>query len=185
MTAVAEGFSVKKSLVFIVALLLVLGTYVAVGPYLTVRAIRSAVKAQDAIALAKQVDFPSLRASLKVQLSDRLVRDAGPDVQANPFGAFGLSIAGGVIGGAVDAMVTPIGLGAMMEGRRVWRRVDDGFSTADPDMPAQEPLHDAVYRYESLSRFTATVRDKDGHPIVFVLARDGVQWRLSDIRLPR
>ncbi|MEO6264027.1 MAG: DUF2939 domain-containing protein [Luteimonas sp.] len=174
----------KKWIALVLVLLLALGTYVAVGPYLTVRAIRIAVKEQDAAALSKQVDFPALRTSLKAQLTDRLVREAGPDLQSNPFAAFGLSIAGGVIGGAVDTMVTPMGLGAMMEGRKVWKRVDDGFSRADADTPAPEPLHDAVYRYESLSRFTATVDDEDGRPIVFVLTRGGLRWELSDIRLP-
>jgi hypothetical protein len=175
----------KKWIVLLIILLLTLGTYVVAGPYLTVRAIRTAVKDQDAAALSQQVNFYALRTSLKVQMTDQLVRAAGPALQANPFGAFGLSIAGGLVDGTVNAMVTPTGLSAMIEGRRVWKHFDEGLSTTDPDAPTPEPLHDAVYRYESLSRFTATVRNKDGQLIVFVLSRDGVQWRLSDIRLPR
>ena len=175
----------KRWIVLAVALLLALGAYVGAAPYLTVRAIRAAVKTQDAAALSKQVDFPALRASLKLQLNDRLVREAGPDLQSNLLGALGLSLAGGLIGGAVDTMVTPVGLGALMEGRKVWRRVDDGLSS--PDVPAGqplEPLHDAKYSYESLSRFTATIQDESGRPLVFVMTRAGLRWRLSDIRLP-
>lgn len=175
----------KKWIALLLVVLLALGTYVAVGPYLTVRAIRAAVTEQDAASLSKQVDFPALRASLKAQLSDRLVREAGADLQVNPFAAFGLSLANGVISGAVDIMVTPLGLGAMMDGRKVWKRIDNDFSPVDPDLPTVEPLHDARYRYESPSRFTATVDDTDGRPIVFVLTRKGLSWRLSDIRLPR
>lgn len=170
--------------------LIALFAYVAAGPYLTINAIRAAVKSEDPRALARQVDFPALRGSLKAQLSDRLVREAGPGLQASPFGAIGLRIAGGLVGGAVDAMVTPLGLAAIMEGRRTWRRVD-GFgtlpSTATPstaDGQPVEPLRAAEYRYESLSRFTATVQDESGRPVVFVLTRDGLRWRLSDIRLP-
>jgi Protein of unknown function (DUF2939) len=176
----------KRWIVLVVALLLALGAYVGAGPYLTVRAIREAVKTQDAAALSRQVDFPALRASLKRQLGDRLVREAGVDVQSNLLGAIGLSLAGGLVGGVVDAMVTPVGLGALMEGRKVWKRVDDGLSSdvaADPSA-AREPLHGARYRYESLSRFTATVQDESGRPLVFVMTREGLQWRLSDIRLP-
>jgi hypothetical protein len=164
--------------------------YVATGPYRTIDAIREAVKAEDPRALAKQVDFPALRGSLKMQLSDRLVREAGPDAQASPFGALGLALANGLVGGMVDAMVTPIGLAAIMEGRRTWRRVD-GFgalpsspSSAHADVEPREPLHDAEYHYESPSRFTATVQDDSGRPIVFVITRDGLRWKLSDIRLP-
>lgn len=189
----------KKWLWLIVALLIALVAYVGAGPYLTVRAIRSAVERQDAAALSKQVDFPALRTSLKAQLTDRMVREAGPDVQSSTLGAIGLSLAGGLIGGVVDAMVTPTGLGALIEGRKVWKRVDDGFSSApEPvvapvdgsDAPAASPpaaprpFDGAKYRYESLSRFTATVQDDSGRPIQFVMTRDGLNWKLSDIRLP-
>ena len=83
----------------------------------------------------------------------------------------------------------PAGLGALMEGRKVWRRIGTGIAQPDVLDPASAasappPLHDAEYRYESMSRFTATVRDDEGRPIVFVLTRDGLRWRLSDIRLP-
>lgn len=188
----------KKWLWLIVALLIALVAYVGAGPYLTVRAIRSAIERQDATALSKQVDFPALRTSLKAQLTDRMVREAGPDVQSSTFGAIGLSLAGGLIGGVVDAMVTPTGLGALIEGRKVWKRVDDGFSSSPEPVVAPadssaapatspvapRPFDGAKYRYESLSRFTATVQDDSGRPIQFVMTRDGLNWKLSDIRLP-
>jgi hypothetical protein len=174
----------KKWIALLLVVLLALGAYVAVGPYLTVREIRSAIKAQDAAALSRQVDFPAVRASLKRQLADRLVRGAGAEAQANPIAAFGLTIATGVISTAVDGMVTPLGLAAMMEGRKVWKQVGDDFAPPDPATPVPEPLHDARYRYESPSRFTATILDEDGRPLVFVMTRGGLRWRLTDIRLP-
>ncbi|TKR33181.1 DUF2939 domain-containing protein [Luteimonas gilva] len=186
----------KKWLWLAAAVLIALIAYVGAGPYLTVRAIRSAVEKQDAAALSRQVDFPALRASVKAQLADRLVREAGPDAQASALGSIGLSIAGGLIGGSVDAMVTPTGLGALMEGRKVWKRIGDGFAPPPAPPPsdasggvvaapaAPRPFDGAQYRFESLSRFTATVRDDSGRPIVFVMTRDGLNWKLSDIRLP-
>lgn len=176
-----------------IVLLLALVAYVGAGPYLTVRGIRNAVETQDAAALSRQIDFPALRASLKAQLADRLVREAGPDAQASALGSIGLALAGGLIGGSVDAMVTPTGLGALMEGRKVWKRIGDGFTSPAPPPPraadgstaaAPRPFDGAKYRYESLSRFTATVQDDSGRPIVFVMTRDGLRWKLSDIRLP-
>jgi hypothetical protein len=82
-------------------------------------------------------------------------------------------------------MVTPAGLGAVMEGHKIWKRVDDGISPPDPAAPAPEALHDARYRYESPSRFTATMIDDAGGSMVFVMTRDGLHWQLSDIRLPK
>ncbi|WP_407351713.1 DUF2939 domain-containing protein [Luteimonas sp. R10] len=174
----------KKWIWLAAALLLALGAYVAAGPYLTIRAIQQAVQEDDTRALARQVDFPALRSSLKLQLDDYLVRSAGADAQGSAFGQLGLRIASGLAGGAVDAMVTPVGLAAMMEGRRVWRRVDVRALPQPAGEPAAKPLQDAERRYESPSRFTATVHDDAGRPVVFVLTRDGLHWRLSDIRLP-
>ena len=45
-------------------------------------------------------------------------------------------------------------------------------------------LHEARLRYESLSRFTGTLEHANGHRTVFVLQRQGLRWRLVDIRLP-
>lgn len=182
----------RKWIALVLVLLALLGAYVAAGPYMTIRAIRHAVQAQDAGELAEQVDFPSLRASLKAQLIDAMVREAGPEAQSNAFGAIALTMATGVVNGIVDGMVNPVGLGAVMQGRRLWRNANDSFSrppldaNGDPLPAAREPppLHDAVMRYESTSRFTATIEDDAGRPIVFVLRRDGLRWRLADIRLP-
>lgn len=175
----------KKWIWLLAAVFAALLAYVVAGPYLTVNAIREAVKTEDARALAKQVDFAALRISLKAQLSDRLVLEAGPELQDSPFGAIGLRIAGGLVGGAVDAMVTPLGLGALMEGRKTWNRFGGIAPPTRNDAGQQpEPLRDAVYRYESPSRFSATVQDDAGRPIVFVITRDGLRWKLSDIRLP-
>jgi len=172
----------KKVLVLLLVLLLVLGGYGAAGPWLTVRAIRHALEAQDAAALAAQVDFPAVRASLKAQMEDRLARATAPDWQSHLLGQAGLALAHGVLETAVDAMATPSGLAALMEGRAVWKRVRGGI--APTEQPQPEPLHDARYRYESLSTFSATVHDADGAPTVFVLRRHGLEWKLADIRLP-
>lgn len=172
----------KKALALLLVVLLALAGYVAAGPWLTVRAIRHALRAQDTNALAAQVDFPALRASLQAQMEDRLARATGPGWQGNLLGQAGLALSHGVLDTAVDAMVTPSGLAAMMEGRAVWKRVRGGFGE-EPSADA-EPLHDAAYRYQSLSRFTATVHDAHGEPIVFVLHRTGLRWKLADIRLP-
>lgn len=179
----------KKWIALFLVVLVAIAGYVAAGPYLTMRAIKSALREQDAGALSEQVDFPALRASLKAQLLDAMVREAGEDVQANPLGAFALTMATGLVNGTVEAMVTPIGLAGVMEGRKLWSNTRDSFRrpATDPQggpVAPPEPLRDARYRYESLSRFTATVEDESGQPLVFVLRRDGLQWKLADIRLP-
>ncbi|MBD7986663.1 DUF2939 domain-containing protein [Luteimonas sp. Sa2BVA3] len=175
-----------KALGWIAALvLLALLAWTASGPWRAVAGIREAVQAGDARALARHVDFPALRASLRPQVQDRIVRAAGVDAQSGAFAAFGLTVATGLAGGLVDAMVTPTGLAAIMEGRKVWERAANvpppsraGTSAAPEPVPAPR------LRFESFSRASATVSLDDGDELVLVLTRHGLQWRLSDIRLP-
>lgn len=175
----------KKWLALAAIVLLAIATYVASGPYRTMRAIGDAIQAQDATALSKQIDFPVLRSSLKAQLSDRLVRKVGADAQSSPLAAFGLSLADGMINGLVDTMVTPTGLGAIVQGRAVWNHVDDALQRGGSAAAPARPFQDAETRYESPSRFTATVRNGTGGRMIFVVSRQGFRWRLSDIRLPQ
>ena len=175
-----------KKWIWIAAIALVaLLAWVAAGPYMTVNAIRDAVRTEDASALAKQIDFPPLRDSLKRQLRDAMLRRVGIEAQSSLLGALGMTVAGGLADGAVEAMVTPAGIGALMEGHKTWNR----FSGLPPPAPEDtgdrpQPLQDPRYRFESPSRVTATVQGDDGSETVFVLTRKGLRWKLSDIRLP-
>jgi hypothetical protein len=175
----------KKSISLLLVVLLAIGAYVAAGPWIAVHAIRDAIEANDSAALSEQVDFPALRASLKRQLADRLVRAAGAEVQSNALGALGITLATGASSMAVDATVNPFGLAALVQGRAVWRQVGRDFAPPDPAANGQRPFHGARYHYESPSRFTATVHDENGAPLVFILTRQGLSWRLTDIRLPQ
>ena len=175
----------KKWIALTVVLLLALGAYVVAGPYLAINGIRTALIEQDTGRLERHVDFPALRVSIKAQMQDKLARRTG-EMQSNLAGAFALSIANNFVGSGVDAMVTPLGIGALLQGRSLWKKslgetVDgDSYSKAVP----VDPLKQAVRRYESPSRFTATVLDEDGKPMVFVFKRNGLRWKLADIRLP-
>ena len=175
----------KKWIALTVVLLLALGAYVVAGPYLAINGIRTALIEQDTGRLERHVDFPALRVSIKAQMQDKLARRTG-DLQCFLAGAFALSIANNFVGSGVDAMVTPLGIGALLQGRSLWKKslgetVDgDSYSKAVP----VDPLKQAVRRYESPSRFTATVLDEDGKPMVFVFKRNGLRWKLADIRLP-
>ena len=178
----------KKPLVIglLLAAIVALASYVAAGPYLALHGIRTALAEQDTARLERHVDFPALRVNLRAQVEDHLARQAGPDVSSNLFGAAALSLANQVLGRGVDTLVTPMGIAAVLQGRATWKRAVGetvGGDTYAPAVPA-EPLKQAEHRYESLSRFTATVQDDDGDPVVFVLTRQGLRWRLTDIRLP-
>lgn len=174
----------KKWMLAAILILLALGGYVVAGPYIAYTAIRDAVETKDTAKLSRNVDFPQLRTNLKLQLDDYMVRRAGPDVQSSLFGVFAVRVASGVAGAAVDTMVTPAGLAAILEGRAVVHRVA-GDTGPDPYRPARpaNPLRDPSYRFESPSRFSASIPGDDGQDIELVLTRHGLRWKLSDIRL--
>jgi hypothetical protein len=177
----------KKWLALSLVALLALAGYVVAGPFLTIDAIRDAIERNDTAELARHVDFPALRANLRGQVEDHLVRKAGADMQADLLGAIALRVAGVAAGGVVDVLATPAGIGFVLEGRSVWHRISGGgVSPSDTwaHVPPDDLLANADYRYESPSRFTATVRNRDGAPVVFVLTRDGLRWRVTDVRLP-
>ncbi|AUZ55325.1 hypothetical protein B1L07_09755 [Stenotrophomonas acidaminiphila] len=177
----------KKWLLATLALLLVLlAGYVAAGPWLAIHGISEAIAQRDAARLARHVDFPALRINLKAQLDDQLVRRAGSDMQSSLLGAMALGVAGRLSGAAVDLMVTPAGVAALLQGHGVWKRATGDTADGDtwgPPAPAR-PLQGARGHYESLSRFTATRQLEDGGRVVFVLSRQGLRWRLTDITLP-
>ena len=177
----------RKWLVLVVLLLAVLLAWVAAGPFVAMHAIGKAVRDENPAALARHIDFPPLRASLKAQLGDRLARSVGVETQSGWLGALGMTVANEVAGGAVELMVTPYGIGALIEGRKVWNRASGMPPPRTPEGAAvrPDPWRNAQRRYESASRFTATVHTDDGSPVVFVLTRHGLRWKLSDIRLPQ
>ncbi len=177
----------KKWIALALAVLLALLGYVAAGPYLAIHGIRQALAEQDMGKLQRHVDFAAVRVNLRAQVEDWLARKAGPDAQANPFGAFALGIANELAATGVDTLATPTGIAAVLQGRSMWKQLvrdtvdGDSYGRPTPD----DPLKDAELRYESPSRFTATIADADGKPTVFVFTREGLRWKLSDIRLPQ
>ena len=174
----------KLAIGIIVALLVALLAWVAAGPWIAIHGIRDAVRDRDTAALERWVDFPALRVNLKAHVGDAIARRAGDDMQADPFGAIGIRIASGIAGGAVDALATPMGIAAILEGRNTWMRAIGRTENGDAYGPPKtyDPFRDAKQRYESPSRFTVTTRDAQGEPLVFVLQREGLRWRLADVR---
>lgn len=176
----------KRLLIAFAALALLLLAYVAAGPYLAIEGIRKGLATQDAAALERYVDFPALRVNLKAHLEDYIARRGGGLAESGGWlGEIGLRVASGLGGTALDAMVTPLGIGALLQGRGMWKRATGQTIDGDAYGAPQpfDPMKDATTRFESSSRFTATLHDPDGDPVVAVFQRQGLRWRLTDIRL--
>lgn len=178
----------KKLIALVVLVALGIAAYAAAGPFLTLRSIRDAVQAGDTRSLQGHVDFPLVRSSVHAQLEDYVARRMSDPALPPQMREIGAQVTAGVTGGIVDMLVTPAGIGAVLQGRSIVRRVmglpPERARTGAPQAGTFDPLAGAQYRYETASRFTATVQNADGAPVVFVFSRDGLQWRLTDVRLP-
>src|SRR6185295_11280360 len=95
----------KKIAAAAVAVLAALAAWVAIGPFLTANAIRTAVARNDEAQLDLNIDFPSVRDSLKSQLYGLVDDQGAPDSS----GGFGNAIKS-IMGGVLDVTLTPHGL---------------------------------------------------------------------------
>ncbi|HDR9001678.1 DUF2939 domain-containing protein [Burkholderia vietnamiensis] len=99
----------------IVAVLAAIG-YAYASPYVALGRLKSAIDARDAQAVSEYVDFPSLRISLKQQVTEELTRRIDAVKKNNPFAVLGALIGSALIGPLVDAYATPEGVAALMSG---------------------------------------------------------------------
>ena len=101
--------------VLAVAVLAAIG-YAYASPYAALGRLKSAIDARDAQSVSEYVDFPSLRISLKQQVTDELMRRIDAVKKDNPFAVIGALIGSALIGPLVDAYATPEGVAALMSG---------------------------------------------------------------------
>lgn len=168
-------------------LVLLLIGYVALGPFIALHEIKIGLQEQDSEKLEAYIDFPKLRENLKKQLNAAVIRNAAADLKDNPFAAIGMTIASKLVDGVIDSFVTPSGLANLAAGRTV---------TAGQDMNQKSPtevpvrvharrlFEDARYSYDSLNTFSVLVNGQDADQVKFVLTREGILWKLTNIIIP-
>jgi len=170
----------------VVAVLVV--AYVAAAPYITVYQMKSAAESHDGEALSEHIDFPSVRQSLKDQMNAMFVKEMAQDkeMKDNPFAALGAAFVGMMGNKMVDAFVTPAGIAQMMAGEKP--KPDPNNTSIQPatasEGAARKPWSDATMGYESLNKFVVKIKDEKGGESKFVLRREGIGWKLTQIIIP-
>ncbi|MFJ1209946.1 DUF2939 domain-containing protein [Burkholderia pyrrocinia] len=101
--------------VLAVAVIAAIG-YAYASPYVALGRLKTAIDARDAQTISEYVDFPSLRISLKQQVTEELMRRIDAVKKDNPFAVIGALIGSALIGPLVDAYATPEGVAALMSG---------------------------------------------------------------------
>ena len=161
----------------VVAALLAGGGWYVSGPYVAMSGLRNAAVSGDAAELSERVDFPALRESIRAQASGALSRAAVDG--AGPIGAIGAMFASAWIGPAVDALVTPESIAAMVQGR-----APGGVRGTQTATPAHEL--DVSTHWTSVSSVVAHVQGSEpGSPsIELTFAPRGGTWKLVGAHVP-
>jgi len=155
-------------------------------PILTVRALVRAAETGDEAALERLVDFPAFRESLKDQLTGRLMAEMREDERASDSALAGLGMLFGpmLVDGAVDALVNPQAIAAMVE-------TAEAPDPADALRPSEPGREDGdirqSYAYRDVTTFVLRLTDPDrpDEPLRLLLKRDGpFGWKLAGVELP-
>lgn len=156
-------------------------------PILTVRALVRASETGDEAALERLVDFPDFRESLKEQLTARLMDEMRNDPRADDsvLGGLGMLLGPMLVDGAVDALVNPPAIAAMVQTAEAPEPADAAVS-AEPQ--AEDDDIRKSYAYRDLNTFVLGLTDPDrpDEPLKLLLKRDGLfGWKLAAVELPK
>ena len=183
----------KLVLSWVVGLVFValIGVYAA-SPIFAAKALIKAAEAGDQQALERMVDFPALRDSLKSEARDVMAEEVrrragiGGDLVAG----IGTVLAPQIVEGAVDALVTPEAVTAMVADART-----PGIPDPRPQgrlgrrAPERNPddIHQAWgYRNLDLFAVTLTRKDRPDRQLVLLMDRRGLfEWKLSGVEINR
>ena len=173
----------KITIAAAVAVIAVAATAYAL-PYYALHQIKTALAERNAEALAGNVDFPALRASVKTQLEASMARSIEATAgSGNPLAALGQSIASAMLGKMVDTMVSPAGVVALVNKSAVSPQAG---ADARADAPADGAQKKAGYSasYAGVNTFVVRAKDGNAQEGALVLQRHGVWgWKLSSIEI--
>ena len=172
----------------IIGNLLLAGIIIAVvsffaAPGVAFFAIRSAADANDAAALARLIDYPEVRQSLRPQLTGNPAATApAPSFLEDPIGAVRRQFEQAAPGAGpdVDRYLTPAAVAAMTRG--------EGRYAAQRTTPAtvegrRDPIPSPVFW--GVNRARLAVTDEGGSQTIFTFERRGpFEWRLVHVGLP-
>ena len=154
--------------------------YVAAGPFITMYQIKKGIVKADSEVLNENIDFPSLRENLKSQINAHMVKKMASDLKGNPFAALGMGLASKFTDGMVDSLVSPAGLSTLLEGEKP--KTNSPHVNENKEISFTEFLKFFDYSFDSTSKFTVWPKSEEKGK--FILSRQGLGWKLTNILMP-
>jgi hypothetical protein len=180
----------KIALTAILFAALAVAAYWYWSPFLALREMQSAAKAQDADAFNAHVDYPRLRESLKEQLAADMKQKMAASTDANnPLGAIGALLGAVVFDKVVDAMVRPeTVMRSMQSGQFSPQTAPPAGPQGAPQPAAQEEAPKWTYirkGTDMLVAYPAAGAEPYDKKMHIVFERSGfANWKLTDLRMP-
>lgn len=159
----------------------------AASPLLAARALVQAARSGDAAALERQVDFPAFRASLKDELSARMVAEMRKDSRLGGLSGLGMMLAPTLVSGAVDAFVTPQAISAMVQEGQAPK---PDLAKVEPEVgpkPESKKVRQS-WSYRDLDTFAVTLTrdDQPDEQVSLLMKRRNLfSWKLAGIDLSK
>ena len=160
----------------------------AASPLLAARSLVQAAKTGNEQALERQVDFPAFRASLKDELNARMMVEMRKDRRLADSGLSGLGmlLAPALVGGAVDAFVTPQAISMMVQEGRAPK---PEITRQEPQEPKSENKRvRQSWGYRDLDTFAVTLTrdDQPDEQVSLLMKRRNLfGWKLAGIDLSK
>ena len=158
----------------------IVGAGAYASPYLTLDNMKKATTNRNADALAKEIDFPSLRTSVKANVKAQVIKQM-TGASGSPVKGMSTELVDKIVNPMVDKLVTPEGLGDLMQDKVPGAKID--LSNLEKNIAES----DIKMGYESLDRFVVHITDKVDRKkdVSLILRRDGLAWKLSGIDISK
>ncbi len=155
------------------------------SPYYAVYQMKQAAQTHDAQTLNEYVDYPVLRQNLKTTINQKMQQILQENKDQDLLSVMAKGIANKLSDMMIDAMVTPEGLTAMINGRKPDAATAESKKTAT-EKPKENQASDAPrinYHYRGLNNFSVVVSDATGKQTAnLIFQRHGVMsWKLNGI----
>lgn len=162
-----------------IALVILAFGFAAIGPFLTIYAIKDSLSTSDAKNIRKYVNFPVLRQNIKGQLGTVLTDRVSDALGGSPLGAVVSDLSANLADRMVESFVTPAGLQALMSGRD-----PASIDTTDDNTSENQELSNASFNYDSHDQFSIYFDGYNGKQVRIILEREGLDWQLTNILPP-
>jgi hypothetical protein len=174
----------KKIVIIIAAATTGIAAIAGVGayasPYFTLDNMKKATTNRNADALAEEIDFPSLRTSVKANVKAQVIKQMTGAGTA-PVKGMNAALVDKMVDPLVDKLVTPEGLGDLMQDKVPGAKID--LSNLEKNIADSE----IKMGYESIDRFVVHITDKVDRQkdVSLILRRNGLAWKLSGIDISK